>query len=122
MATRKIIIAGGRDFNNYELLKERCDHYLSKAITDKDNIIIVSGTANGADKLGEKYAHERGFAVEQHPANWKAYGKRAGFLRNQEMAEVSDALIAFWDNKSRGTASMIDLAKKRNLHVRVIIY
>ena len=122
MATRKVIIAGGRDFKDYKLLKEKCDFYLSKAIADKDNIIIISGTANGADKLGEQYAHERGFTVEHYPANWKAYGKRAGFLRNEEMAEVSDAVIAFWDNKSKGTASMIDIAKKRNLHLRVVTY
>lgn len=122
MATRKIIIAGGRSFNNYELLKERCDHYLSKAIMNKDNIIIVSGTANGADKLGEKYAQEKGFAIERHSAKWKELGKKAGYVRNKEMAEVSDALIAFWDNKSRGTASMINLAKERKLHVRVVSY
>lgn len=121
MATRKIIIAGGRDFNNYELLKERCDHYLSKAIADKDNIIIVSGTANGADKLGEKYAQERGFAIERHPAKWKELGKKAGYVRNKEMAEVSHALIAFWSG-SKGTKHMIDLAKERNLHVRVVNY
>lgn len=122
MATRKIIIAGGRDFKDYKLLKEKCDYFLSKAIEAGDEIVIVSGTANGADKLGEKYAHERGFTVERHPANWKTYGKRAGFLRNEEMAEVSDAVIAFWDNKSKGTASMIEIAKKRNLHLRVITY
>ena len=122
MATRKIIIAGGRSFNNYELLKERCDHYLSKAIMNKDNIIIVSGTANGADKLGEKYAQEKGFTIERHPAKWKELGKKAGYVRNKEMAEVSNALIAFWDNKSRGTKHMIDLAKERKLHVRVVSY
>lgn len=122
MATRKIIIAGGRSFNNYELLKEKCDHYLSKAIMNKDNIIIVSGTANGADKLGEKYAQEKGFAIERHPAKWKELGKKAGYVRNKEMAEVSHALIAFWDNKSRGTKHMIDLAKERKLHVRVVSY
>lgn len=122
MATRKIIIAGGRSFNNYELLKEKCDYYLSKAIMNKDNIIIISGTANGADKLGEKYAQEKGFTIERHPAKWKELGKKAGYVRNKEMAEVSHALIAFWDNKSRGTKHMIDLAKERQLHVRIINY
>ena len=122
MATRKVIIAGGRDFKDYKLLKEKCDFYLSKAIADKDNIIIVSGTANGADKLGEKYAQEKGFTIERHPAKWEELGKKAGYVRNKEMAEVSHALIAFWDNKSRGTKHMIDLAKKRKLHVRVVSY
>lgn len=122
MATRKIIIAGGRDFKDYMLLKNKCDYYLSKAISNEDEIIIVSGTANGADKLGEKYAKEKGYAIERHPAKWNELGKRAGYIRNKEMAEVSDALIAFWDEKSRGTKHMIDLATKKNLHVRVVNY
>lgn len=119
---RKIIIAGGRDFNNYELLKKKCDYYLSKAINDGDKIVIVSGTAKGADTLGELYAKERGFVIERHPANWEQYGKRAGYLRNAEMADVADALIAFWDEKSRGTEHMINLAKERKLIVRIVKY
>lgn len=120
--TKRIIIAGGRDFKNYELLKERVDFYLSKAIADGYDIEIVSGTANGADKLGERYARERGYKIASFPADWNTHGKKAGYLRNAEMANYADALIAFWDKKSRGTNHMINLAKEKGLLVRVVNY
>lgn len=50
------------------------------------------------------------------------YGKSAGYKRNSEMAEIADALIAFWDCSSKGTKDMIDIAKNKNLLVRVIKY
>jgi hypothetical protein len=107
---KKVIIAGSRSFNDYELLKERCDYWLGNEI--KIDLQILSGTANGADKLGEKYALERGYKVIKFPADWETYGKKAGYLRNKEMAKVGDILIAFWDGKSKGTKHMIDLAKE----------
>ena len=58
----KVIIAGGRDFNNYELLKAKCDYYLSNL--DEADVVIVSGAARGADKLGEQYAKERGYKID----------------------------------------------------------
>lgn len=119
---RKIIIAGGRDFNNYKLLKDNVDFYLSEAIKNGDSIEIVSGKAKGADSLGEKYAKEKGYSIDEHPAKWNKLGKRAGYVRNEEMAKVSHALIAFWDGKSKGTKHMIELAKKYNLKVRVVTY
>ena len=124
--TKRIIIAGGREFNNYELLKEKCDYYLSKAVKDGYKIAIVSGKAKGADSLGEKYAKEKGYAIDEFPANWDKYKKKAGYLRNEEMAkhakETNGALIAFWDKKSKGTKHMIDLAKKYGLHIRIVYY
>lgn len=117
----KVIIAGSRGFNNYKLLCEQCNKYLrDKRITH--NIIIVSGGARGADKLGEKYAQDEGFSLEIYLAQWDKYGKRAGFRRNEQMAEVADALIAFWDGKSHGTKHMIDIMNKKNLQVKVIKY
>jgi hypothetical protein len=111
----KIIIAGGRTFNNYNLLSESCD----KALSLQKEIEIVSGTANGADKLGEKYAKEKGYSLKQFPADWNKHKKAAGYIRNEEMAKYADALIAFWDGKSKGTKHMIDLAKQYNLKVKV---
>lgn len=114
----KVIIAGGRDFNNYDLLKEKCDIILS----NQDEVIIVSGRASGADSLGERYAKEKGFKTELFPADWKKYGKSAGYVRNSEMAEVAESLIAFWDGRSRGTKHMIDIAKNKGLKVRIVNY
>jgi hypothetical protein len=107
----KVIIAGSRDFNDYNLLKNNCDVLLSLT---KENIEIVSGGARGADSLGERYAQENNLELKIFPADW-SIGKGAGFIRNKQMADYSDALIAFWDGKSKGTKMMIDLAKKNEL-------
>lgn len=117
--TFKVIVAGGRDFGDYGLLCQICDRMLSQKHQTHD-IVIISGTARGADTLGERYAQERGYAVERFPADWEHAGKSAGFIRNAQMASVADALIAFWDGQSKGTAHMIGLARKHKLQVRVV--
>lgn len=117
----RVIIAGTRDFSNYELLKEKCDNILSTKRQDS-NIVIVSGTAKGADRLGERYARERGFLLRRFPADWDKDGNKAGPIRNAKMADNADALIAFWDGTSRGTAHMIKTAKEKGLATRVINY
>lgn len=115
----RVIIAGGRDYDDYEKLAEVMDFYLSKI---DDEITILCGMATGADSLGLRYAKERGHKVSYHPANWEYYGKRAGPIRNEEMAKNADALVAFWDGKSHGTKNMIDLAHKYKLLTRVRKY
>ena len=115
----KVIIAGGRDFTDYKLLKEKCDTILSQV---KEDIWIVSGTASGADMLGEKYALERGYQIVYFAPNWRLYGRGAGHVRNREMAEYANSLIAFWDGKSPGTKNMINKAKEKGLKTRIINY
>jgi len=83
---------------------------------------IVSGTAGGADRLGERYAKDHNLECIRMPANWDLHGKSAGYRRNEQMACIADACVCFWDGKSRGTTHMIDLAKKKGLHVRVVRY
>lgn len=117
----KVIIASSRGFSNYKLLHEQCNKFLREK-RKTHNIIIISGGAHGADKLGEKYSQDEGFALEVFKANWDKYGKSAGFRRNEQMGEVADALIAFWDGKSHGTKHMIDIMNNKNLEVRVINY
>ena len=116
----KVIIAGCRDFADYELLKEKCDFYLQNQ--KPENVVIVSGHASGADALGERYAQERGLQLETYPADWKAHGRAAEPIRNAQMASVARTLIAFWDGKSRGTKNIIDTATKRGLKVAVVRY
>lgn len=116
----KIIIAGGRDFDNYEILKEYMDHAIS--LLGSSKVTIISGAARGADSLGELYAEENNFDIERFPAEWEKYGKGAGFKRNNQMADHADALIAFWDGESRGTQHMINTAKKKQIQVRVVKY
>ena len=117
----KVIIAGSRGFSNYKLLREQCNKFLREK-RKTSNIIVVSGHARGADTLGEKYAQDEGFTLEIYPAQWKKFGKRAGYRRNEQMAEVADSLIAFWDGSSKGTKHMIDIMNEKNLLVRVVEY
>lgn len=114
----KVIIAGGRTFNDYNKLKQTCDFLLG----NQEDVEIVSGTANGADKLGERYAHENNRELTTFPADWNTLGKSAGYIRNKQMAEYADALIAFWDGTSKGTLHMINLAEQNKLKVRVVRY
>lgn len=117
----KVIIAGCRNFNDYPLLKERCECYLQNKIKTH-NVIIVSGHASGADPLGEQFAKEHRLSCKLHPADWDKHGRAAGPIRNAQMAGIPDALIAFWDGKSRGTKSMIELAKQKGLRVSIVRY
>ena len=116
----KLIIAGGRDFNlkGYE---GAFAHYLK---INNQGIIteIVSGGARGADKLGELLAKNEKLPVKLFEADWDTHGKSAGYIRNSEMADYGDILLAFWDGKSKGTKHMIDLATKKGLEVRVVRY
>ena len=129
MKELRVIIAGSRDFDDFPKLMNSSIEILtgiSKKRDDLDRIRIISGTARGADKLGEQYAKIAGYELSKFPADWDGLGKRAGYVRNAEMAKfaVEDdnygVLIAFWDGKSRGTKHMIDLANKYGLEVHVV--
>jgi len=113
----KVIIAGSRNFTDYQKLKETCDTILR----DQTNIEIVSGNCRGADLLGEQYAKERGYKITQFPADWNKYGKSAGPKRNQQMANYADALIAFWDGKSKGNKHMIEMAIQFKLRMTILV-
>lgn len=115
----KVIVAGGRDFNDYETLKVNLDFLFSQT---NRTIEIVSGEANGADKLGEMYAAEKNLRVTTWPAQWDLYGKKAGYHRNMLMAKYATHLVAFWDKKSAGTGMMIRIALEHNLHTRIVYY
>lgn len=131
MKELRIIIAGSRTFNDYKLLQDK----IMELLTDMDDTDIIenpsqvkfiSGTARGADVLGEQFAYTWGYEVLRFPADWDGLGKRAGYVRNAEMAKYAIAdgnygvLIAFWDGKSKGTKHMIDLAEKNGLEVHIV--
>ena len=115
----RLIVAGGRDFNNYPALASSLDRLLKNVC---DDIQIVCGMARGADRLGERYAKEHDYRIRYFPADWDSDGRSAGFRRNVRMAENADALVAFWDGSSKGTGHMIETAKRNGLDVRIIRY
>jgi hypothetical protein len=120
----KIIIAGGRNFNDYDYLVASCDSVISSIeLKEGETIEIVCGLAAGADKMGEAYAESRGYPVKYFPAQWHFFGNSAGYKRNVQMAEYADGLIAFWDGESRGTMHMINIAKEHNIEsIKVFNY
>lgn len=105
----RVIIAGGRD--------SAITSFCPKRWT------TVCGQARGADTLGERYAKEHNHSIQYFPANWKRYGKAAGYIRNTEMAKDADALVAFFgDGQSLGTKHMIATAEQLGLDVLVVGY
>ena len=122
----KAIIAGGRDFDHFDYMVEVLN-FVDLPITEVVSGKQVSrekdtGKKFGADYLGEKWASLRRITVREFPADWRTHGRSAGPLRNQEMADYADFLIAFWDGQSRGTKSMIDEVIKRKKPYLVFFY
>ena len=132
----RIIIAGGRDFDDYPLLRKESLRIVKEvvmkttgnSVIQKDLVTIVSGAAKGADTLGEQFSREFNLALRQFQANWDRYGRRAGYMRNTDMAKfvaesnVHGVLIAFWDGQSKGTKHMIDTARKMRIETYVVSY
>ena len=116
----RVIIAGGRDYDDYHRLVEECDRQLGGWFSDE--VTIFSGHAPGADTLGEEYAAEREYKVKQFPALWHKHGRGAGPIRNRQMVLKADVLIAFWDGKSKGTNGIIHEALHEGLEVHVYRY
>jgi hypothetical protein len=109
----RVIVAGSRNIKSY-------GNVLSAIAQSEFKITeVVSGTAPGVDTLGEHWAEYCNVPIRRFPADWNQHGKRAGVLRNQEMADYADALIAVWDGESPGTKNMINEANKRGLKVYI---
>lgn len=109
----RTIIAGSRTLNDYRIVAQAMSEF-AEEVTE-----VVSGCASGVDQLGEQWAKNHPVRLARFPADWEKYGKSAGPIRNRQMAEYADALVAIWDGKSRGTKNMIEEAKKRGLIVFV---
>ena len=112
----RTIIAGSRNIIDYSVVKNAIENSGFWITT------VLSGNADGVDKLGERYANAYYIPLEVYRAEWERYGRRrAGKIRNCLMAEKADALIAVWDGESTGTKHMIEEARNRGLKVFVYI-
>lgn len=110
----KLAIIGSRSFNDYKKLEDTLFPYLTR-IT-----LVVSGGARGADTLGEQWAKNNNIKTLIFPADWEKYGKRAGFIRNEDIIKNCEVCIAFWDGESKGTKHSISLCEKYNKPYRII--
>ncbi len=117
----KLIIAGSRWVENPEFLRTA----FGVTGIDWDVSEVVCGMARGADTLGLLWARKNNIPVAEFPAGWRSkdgeFNKRAGFERNERMAQYADALLALWDGQSSGTKDMIERARKHGLDVHVFI-
>lgn len=110
----KLIIAGSRGiYIDYEEM----ENFLPDDWTDLE---IVSGAAQGPDTIAINMAKVNELPIHIFPAEWEKFGKKAGILRNIEMGNFADGLLAFWDGESRGTKHMIDYMTSLGKPVKVI--
>lgn len=109
----RVIVAGSRDRFDYEVVVDAIEAAPFPITT------LLCGMARGVDMYGFIWAKKKGIPIREYPADWERWGKAAGAIRNQLMAQKADALIAVWDGRSRGTADMID--KMRRLQKPVFV-
>ena len=108
----KIAIVGSRTFSDYITLENYIDGIVKE--NQYDVTEVVSGGAKGADALGELYATTHGLKKTIFYADWKTYGRRAGFVRNVDIIKNCDICFAFWDGESHGTKHDIELCEEYN--------
>lgn len=117
----KLIIAGSRSFTNYSQLEYNVAQHIQVYNLLPEQVTIISGGARGADTLGVTYARNRKMQLIIMPADWNYYGKKAGYIRNKEMAMCATHCIVFWDGISKGSKHMIDIATQFKLQTKVVI-
>ena len=116
-----VIIAGSRKFTDINEMTKVCDFMLSNKIMNGYKITVISGTAKGADTTGETYACSRGFEVKRMPADWDRLGKRAGYIRNTDMANCAlddfdeCGCIIFRINQSKGSTHMYEICQAKHI-------
>lgn len=118
----KVVIFGGREFEDYDAFIEEVVDILDKLELSPDKVEIVEGGARGADRLAQYFTSDFNIQHKLFKADWDNLGKGAGHIRNREMAKYSDFGIGFWDGKSKGTQNMIQTMEKLGKKVYVIKY
>jgi predicted Rossmann fold nucleotide-binding protein DprA/Smf involved in DNA uptake len=111
----KLGIIGSRLFNNYEFVKQKIIENFDIKTIDT----IISGGAKGVDTLGEQFADEFCILKDISKPDWNKHGKGAAFIRNQEIVNRADVLIAFPIKNSGGTWDTIRRAQKAGKNVLV---
>lgn len=119
MSEIKLIIAGSRTVHP---TIEQIDEWVSRNIDAEGCRVdeVVSGTAEGADQAGERWAEARDIPIKRFPADWRRHGKVAGKLRNREMADYGTEALVFWDGMSSGSCDMVTRMVARGKPVAVV--
>lgn len=112
----KIAVIGSRNFTDQVVLEKELNEI-------KDKIeLVISGGANGADALAEKWAFDNNIPLEVIKPDWKTFGRSAGVVRNKKIIESCDYCYAFWDERSKGTLFGINYCKKILKPIKIITF
>lgn len=112
----RVIIAGSRNITDKNIVEEAIE------VAGFDITTVISGGARGVDSTAIEIARDKNIEYEEYIAEWDTFGKSAGYLRNVQMAEAADALIAIWDGESKGTKHMIDIMAKKGKDYYVYLH
>lgn len=131
MDSPRILVSGGRDFNDKRLMWEVLDAEATNRgwTTEQDEygnwlptFTMIHGGAKGADHIADEYAVVNWLQLIEFPADWEKYGKKAGSIRNQQMLDEGkpDLVIAFPTPKSKGTWDMVRRAQKARIETIIV--
>jgi hypothetical protein len=112
----RVLVSGSLSFDDYELLRTT----LNRLLVGRENVVIVTGSAKGAESLAERYAQERGLGLKQILANWETYGRGAKVIRAAQFIDAADSAAFFWDGKSKTIADLIERAETKGIPVEIV--
>lgn len=107
----KLAIIGSRSLADYDI---------APVVDALQPAEIVSGGAKGADSLAEQYARQKGIKATIIQPDYQKNGRAATFIRDRQIADAADMVLAFWDGKSHGTGYTIDYARKHGKTVKIV--
>ncbi len=111
----KIAIVGSRELGNISFAEE-----LERHITLHSCDAIISGGAKGIDSLAAQYARQHELELIEFRPDYAKNGRGATFIRNREIVDNSDMVVAFWNGTSKGTKYTIDYANKKGVKTLII--
>lgn len=113
----RVLITGSRSWRDVSTI-----HEALRRVRDRyGRFTLVSGhSPKGADAIAERIAVQLGLPIELHPADWKAHGRSAGFVRNTAMVQLgAEICLAFIHNNSRGASHTAALAMDAGIPTKV---
>jgi len=121
----RVLICGSRDAPDDADMQHRLNLLLHELeITYGSIREVISGCADGGDRLGERWAQSESIPIQRFPAPWKEHGRAAGPIRNRQMLRegLPTHVVAIWNGseKSKGTLDMIRVATQNGVPVSIL--
>ncbi|MDY6915880.1 MAG: SLOG family protein [Candidatus Cloacimonadota bacterium] len=109
----KLAVIGSKKFNNFQLL--------TSEIEKENNLTkIISGAAPGTDSLARRYAIQNNIPLLEFPPDYAKNGAEAKHVRDRQIVDHSEKVLAFWDGVCQGTKYTMNYARQQNVPVRVV--